>query len=168
MALRGLAEAYPDALSYKEVERTAQARVSLTAPACANETDQLLGELVSLYMHQLVGVCAHPRHFPLQLAQKPSATRLACVQAGAGLGHVSTAWHTPMGLDDFAQRFVLCLDGTRTLKTLSELMLDDIINSRLTLEQPIADRDTLTVLVQENCQRLLTTLQRHGILQPEA
>jgi len=163
-ALRVLADAYPDALGYEEIERAAQARVS---QASAAETDQLLGELVTLYLHQFVGVSAQPRHFQRQLAQYPCASRLARAQAGAGLGHVSTIWHMPMGLDDFAQRFVLYLDGTRTLAMLAERMLDDIVDGRLALEQPVTDRNALAELMEENCRRLLATLQRHGILQPE-
>jgi len=167
-ALRVLAEAYPDALGYEELERAAQARVSRDAPASAAETDHLLAELVTLYLHQFVGVSAQPRRFHRQLAQRPCASRLARAQAGAGIGHVSTVWHMPMGLDDFAQRFVLYLDGTRTQATLTEQMLDDIVNDRLVLEQPVADRNALAVMVAENCRRLLGTLQRHGILQPDA
>ena len=72
-----------------------------------------------------------------------------------------------MGLDDFAQRFVSYLDGTRTQAELTEQMLDDIVHGRLALEQPIADRNALAVMVVENCRRLLDTLQRHGLLQPE-
>lgn len=166
-ALRVLADSYPDALSYKEVERAAQARVAQAIPVRADETDQLLGELVSLYMHQFVGASLEPRNFPPPVANKPCAIRLARVQSGAGLGHVSTAWHMPMGLDNFAQRFILYLDGTRTLETISGLLLDEILSSRLVLDQPITDRNTLAAMVDQNCRRLLATLQRHGLLQPE-
>ena len=167
-ALRVLAEAYPDALAYEEIERAARARVAETAPARAAETDHLLGELVTLYLHQFVGASAQPCRFPPRLAQHPCASRLARAQAGAGLRHVSTVWHMPMGLDDFAQRFIVYLDGTRTLSTLAERMLDDIVAGRLVLDQPIAERGALAAMVDENCRRLLGTLQRHGILQPEA
>ncbi len=167
-ALRVLAEAYPDSLGYDEIERAAQARVSRDRPACATETDHLLGELASLCLHQFVGLSAEPRGFQRQLELRPCASRLARAQADAGIGHVSTVWHVPMGLDDFAQRFILYLDGTRTQATLMEQILDDIVNGRLALEQPIADRNALAVMVEANCRRLLDTLQRHGILQPDA
>jgi SAM-dependent methyltransferase len=166
-ALRVLAEAYPDALGYDEIERAAQERVSRDAPAVAAETDHLFGELVTLALHQFVGMSAQPRRFQRQLAQRPCASRLARAQAGAGLGHVSTIWHMPMGLDDFAQRFINYLDGTHTLSMLTERMLDDIVDGQLALAQPITDRSALAVQVEENCRRLLGTLQRHGILQPE-
>ena len=117
--------------------------VSRDAPAVAAETDHLFGELVTLALHQFVGMSAQPRRFQRQLARRPCASRLARAQAGAGLGHVSTIWHMPMGLDDFAQRFINYLDGTHTLSMLTERMLDDIVDGRLALAQPIADRACL-------------------------
>lgn len=165
-ALEVLAQHYPDALACEPLTREAAARLPASAAARAAEHEHLLAELVGLYLRQYVGVSAAPQRFARAALDKPRASALARAQAAAGLGHIATVRHMPMGLDVFAERFITYLDGTRGLDAVSEALTRDIAQGRLRVDQPAADPAALRAAVRANCERLLAAFARHGVLGP--
>jgi hypothetical protein len=127
----------------------------------------LLAELVSLYLRQCLGVSPRPRRFARGARERPRATALARAQAAAGLGHVATVRHLPMGLDAFAQRLVGYLDGSRTQAQIIDTLTRDILDGRLTIEGAGGDRGVVRDAVGANAERLLDVFARHGVLMPE-
>jgi methyltransferase-like protein len=164
-ALEVLAQHYPDALACEPLTREAAARLPANAAARAAEHDHLLAELVGLYLRQYVGVSAAARRFPRGAIDEPRANALARAQAAAGLGHIATVRHMPMGLDAFAERLVMYLDGTRPPAAIIEALTHDIAQGRLRVDQPAADPAALTAAVRANCERLLAAFARHGVLE---
>jgi methyltransferase-like protein len=164
-ALEVLAQHYPDALACEPLTREAAARLPANAAERAAEHDHLLAELVGLYLRQYVGVSAAARRFSRGAIDKPRANALARAQAAAGLGHIATVRHMPMGLDAFAERLVTYLDGTRRPAAIIEALTHDIAQGRLRVDQPAADPAAMTAAVRANCERLLAAFARHGVLE---
>lgn len=164
-AVLALTDAYPDAVDYASLRSEARSRVQAAGgPTGEDDPDALLTELVRLYLRQFAGASAAPRKFFRTVSERPCATTLARAQATLGLGHAASARHLPMGLDAFAMRLLSRLDGTHTQSGLSALLVDDIAQGRLQLDPAPPDPASLTALVTENCQRLLATFARHGLL----
>ncbi|BAU49026.1 methyltransferase [Sulfurifustis variabilis] len=161
-ALAVLAEGYPDAVDFGTLAREARHRAA-GAPS-AGETDHLLGELVGLYLRQFTGLRMAPERFARPRADRPRATALALAQADAGLGHLATVRHMPLGLDAFAVRLVTYLDGSRTRAELVDRMTGDIVEGRLSVGAPLPDEEALRRAVAENCGHLLAEFARHGVL----
>lgn len=159
-----LAEAYPDAVDFAAL--AAEARERAAGSPGAGETDHLLGELVGLYLRQLAGLRTAPERFPRPRAARPRATALARAQVAAGLGHVATVRHMPLGLDAFAARLVGYLDGSRTPSEAADALARDIAEGRLRLEVPPAGAEALRRAVEENVERLLAEFARHGVFEP--
>jgi methyltransferase-like protein len=160
-ALELLAQHYPGALSWEALWQQAAARL----PARAAEQEHLLAELVGLYLRQFVGVSTVAQQFPRPAIDRPRASALARAQAAAGLGHIATVRHLPMGLDAFAERLLSYLDGTRGLAAIVEELTRDIVQGRLRVDQGGADPATVAAAVRANCERLIAAFARHGVLQ---
>lgn len=165
-AIDVLSEAYPDSVPFATLARAAQARVA--GSSRAGQADHLLGELVGLCFRQYLGFRRAPERFARGQAQRPRANALARAQAAGGLGHVATARHMPLGLDAFATRLLGLLDGSRTRGELVDRLTDDIREGRLRLAAAVTGEDALRRAVAENCERLLTEFERHGVLETPA
>ncbi|MBI5612691.1 MAG: methyltransferase regulatory domain-containing protein, partial [Gammaproteobacteria bacterium] len=164
-AVLALADAYPDAVDYATLRIEARSRVQAAGgPHGADDPDALLTELVRLYLRQFAGASAAPRKLFHAVGERPHATALARTQAAMGLGHAASARHLPMGLDAFAMRLLAQLDGTHSRDELAAILVNDIVQGRLQLDPAPADRTALAAIVAENCQRLLATFARHGLL----
>ena len=156
-----LGERHPDALAFGELAEAAAGRVK---GACREQRAHLLGELVGLYLRQVVGLSFSPQQYPHTVSARPCASRLARAQAAAGIGHVATPRHMPMGLDAFAARLVTYLDGTRSVEQIAATLTRDVAAGKLRIEG--APRGTgLAKLIQDNCARLLRQFARHGVLE---
>jgi SAM-dependent methyltransferase/methyltransferase-like protein len=164
-AVLALTDAYPDAVDFTSLRSEAQARVQAAGgPAGDDDADALLTELTRLYLRQFAGVSAAPQKIFHAVTDCPRATALARAQAAMGLGHAASARHLPMGLDAFAMRLLSRLDGRHTRNELAAMLAVDITQGRLQLDPATSERAALVPLVTENCQRLLATFARHGLL----
>jgi SAM-dependent methyltransferase len=158
-ALQVLADAYPDAVAFDALAAQAQQRLPGTA---ASARDELLGELTGLYLRQYIGVRPGPEHYPRRIGERPRMTALARAEVDSGTGSVSTFRHMPMGLDEFAQRLVQLLDGSRTLSDIHAQLAQEIRAGQLLAEVSVTG--SLESMVQENTERLLAAFARHGLL----
>jgi SAM-dependent methyltransferase len=166
-ALLELGACYPDAVAYEALLAGAQARVR-AAGGPAEESAALLPELVRLYLRHAIGVAPQPQQMAPPASTRPCASALARAQAGAGLGHVASLRHMPMGLDAFAARLLALLDGTRTRDELVAALVADVSTGRLRLATPALEAAELAATIEANVERLLATFARHGILAPPA
>lgn len=156
-----LGERHPDALAFSELAEAAAERVQ---GPYREQRAHLLGELVGLYLRQVVGLSVVPQQYPHAVSVRPCASLLARVQAAVGLGHVATVRHMPMGLDDFAMQLMTYLDGTRNGDQIAAALGRDIAAGELRIEG--APRGTaLAKLIHDNCARLLHQFARHGVLE---
>lgn len=156
-----LSERHPDALGFRELVDAAAVRVK---GECRTQHDHLLGELVGLYLRQVIGLSFAPASYFHAVSARPLASRLARAQAAARIGHVATVRHMPMGLDAFAMRLVAYLDGTRSVDAIVAALERDIVAGELRIEG--APRGAaLLGLIRANCERLLQQFARHGVLE---
>jgi hypothetical protein len=127
----------------------------------------LIGELFSLYIHGAVKLDITLQQFYHEVPERPLATLLARAQAEMGLAHLATARHTTTEIDPFAARLVSYLDGTRARGEIIEHLVGDILDRQdLKISDAMpTDRARLTSQVAANCDRLLQSFARHGILQ---
>jgi len=160
-AALALSERHPDALAFAELSEMAAARVK---GKCREQHEHLLGELVGLYLRQVVGLSVVPDRYFRTVSEKPRASRLARAQATARIGHVATVRHMPMGLDAFAMRLVTYLDGARGISALAEQLTRDAVAGELAIEGAPTGAE-LAGLIRGNCERLLRQFARHGILE---
>ena len=160
-AVLALSERHPDALAFDDLVAAAVARVKGKYRA---QHDHLLGELVGLYLRQVVGLSFAPTQHFHGVSERPLASRLARAQAAARVGHVATVRHMPMGLDAFAMRLVTYLDGTRTVDQLVSALGRDIAAGELRIEGAPSGAE-LVGLIRTNCTRLLQQFARHGVLE---
>lgn len=156
-----LTDRHPDALAFAEL---AEAGARYVQGPCREQREHLLGELVGLYLRQVVGLSFAPQQHPRTVTARPCASRLARVQAAAGLGHVATPRHMPMGLDDFAMRLVTYLDGTRSVEQITATLTRDVAAGKLRIEGAPPGTG-LAKLIQDNCTRLLRQFARHGVIE---
>jgi len=169
-ALTCLAEAYPDALAFDVVAAEAKRLVSAAgASPFLDQLDALRAELFSLYANQAIGLHTRPRRMFHAIPERPRATALARAQAEGG--HLATAWHATLKIDNFAGRLVSYLDGTRTPDQLATQLGADVLSGALAVPgEPVPNRDKLTAQVAANDRRLLDVFARQGLLehvQPE-
>ena len=167
-ALRRLFQIYPDAISFPELLESARRQVAAEGgDAHLDRTDALHGELFNLFAHQAIGFTLGQQQVFHKLTERPQATKLARAQAGAALGHVATARHTTLTLDEFATRLLTYLDGTRTQQELVQRLMEEIEAGELALEKPAGTRrgtNGARAEVAANCARLLDVFARFGIL----
>lgn len=156
-----LSERHPDALDFDVLAEEAARRAK---GPCREERDHLLGELVGLYLRQVVGIGPAPQAYVRTVSARPRANALARMQAETGLGHIATVRHMPMALDAFALRLVATLDGVRSREALVDQLTRDVAEGVLRIED--APRgDALKPAIRTNCQHLLAQFARHGILE---
>ena len=168
-ALIYLWQKFPDSLPFETVYRDAREKVIDQGDRqYADQTDQFIGELFNLYVHQAIAASPRAQHFFRQLTSRPKATRLARSQAYSNLGHLATARHSVIQLDAFSTRLVTYLDGRLTREELTEALTSDVLKDDLPL---FADNERLSAAGQietqiaANCERLLLLLAFNGVLE---
>ena len=166
-ALVELGERHPDAVAFPELAARARDRVRAAGGADTDENALLL-ELVRLYLRQYIGAALTAERFPRAAGSRPRATRLARAQALAGLGHVATRRHKPMGVDAFVTALLGHLDGCHDRNALVSLLHRDIAAGRLRLDTPRPGRPVEQSVIAANVEHALGMLAHHGILEPEA
>lgn len=166
-ALLYLGSRYPDAVAFDALAAVARETVAAQGGARhADESGHLFGELFSLFLHEAVGASTRAETYP-QHGDRPKASALARAQAAAGLGHVATARHTTLSLDELAVHLMGLLDGTRTLDDLARSLTEAIGKDPRQLPQwreLSKDPRRLEHKVRQACARLLTLFARQGIL----
>jgi len=164
-ALLELSERHPDAVAFPELAARADARVR-AAGGSDEDRAALLLELLRLFLRQFIGATLKPERFARAARTRPRATPLARAQAQAGLGHVATRRHQPMGVDAFVTGLLGHLDGRHDRDQLVALLHKDIASGQLALETATArvNREEIAV----NVERMLELFAQHGILEPES
>ena len=166
-ALMELTERYPDAVAFPELAAAAAVRLRAAGNATAAEDlNGLLSELFLLFTHQAVGMTPLARRLARGDAARPRAHALARAQAAQQIGHLATARHSTILLDDFSARLVEYLDGNRTVPEIIRQLTDDIRAQRLVLPglKPAAP-EKLQAQVGANVERFLQLFARQGILE---
>ncbi len=165
-ALRHLAEVFPDSVAFEELYHRADAALR-AAGASGGGADELLEDLVGLYVRAAVGLDVAPRRLRVVPGERPTASRLARLQAGGG--ELVTPRHATLRLDPWLARLVTELDGTRTAEQAGERLTGDLLDARaLPLTAGHAgnpDRARLARELAENCTRLVDRLARNGLLE---
>lgn len=167
-ALQHLAERYPDAIAFDELITSAQALVVREgASKYAEDSDALLGELISLFAHQAIRLWPQPRHIDTPLSDRPRLNALARQQVRLKLGHLATVSHTTLSLDAFSAKLAALLDSHRGTKELAELMILAIEQGEISLEGSgkRLESTRLKANVAVNIQRLLSLFAREGVLE---
>ncbi len=162
-ALLCLAEAYPDAVAYPELEEAALQRA-----AGAREWDVagLIEELFSLYAHRAIHLVTARETVYHGLSSHPRAHALARAQAGAYLGHLATVRHTVLDVDPLAGQLVQLMDGTRNL---DELVAELVVylahhTARAVVKGGAAELPPDGQLLA-GCKHLMELFARHGLLE---
>ncbi len=168
-ALLHLYRVYPDAVSFLDLLDIARRHVAgQGGHAHIERVDALRGELFNLFAHQAIGLTLTPQPVFHDLTEQPRATSLARAQAARALGHVATARHTTLTVDDFATRLLCYLDGTRTQAELVQQLQADISGGDLAVGEAPTGRKgdgSSAADVAANCTRLLHLFARLGILE---
>ncbi len=167
-ALLHLASIYPAAITLPELIAAAQSLAAARGgKRYAEQSEHLIGELFSLYAHQMVRLAATPRSFGAPDTARPRANRLAQLQASAGLGHAATPRHGVVQLDPFAAQLLQLADGSRSQSDLAAAMQRLIEEGRIEIgdagRRP--DRNRLAASVASNVQRLIGVFARQGLLE---
>jgi len=163
-ALQELASQYPNALSFQELSRLARLRIPIERRSELDD-DELLVELVRLYLFQHVGVSLQAETLQSAMPARPRASKLARAQVVAGLGHIATRRHKPMGIDQFIAALVQRMDGTLDPHGLATALSDDLASGRLVVEDREGGRRVPGHVVAANVQRALAMLARHGAIE---
>ncbi|CAK0748414.1 Methyltransferase-like protein [Gammaproteobacteria bacterium] len=163
-ALAHLAEIYPDAITYPDLEKNAVHRVAFNGANQWN-LEQLNGELFSLYAHRAVRLTSTPETFYHGLPVRPRSHALAQAQAAARLEHLATVRHTTLEIDPLAGQLIQLMDGNRTLEELTEALIIHL--ARHTAREVV--RGGVPELPQDGqllagCRRLAELFARHGLL----
>jgi SAM-dependent methyltransferase len=110
----------PAALSWAELWRRTAGRLQGGGVELAEQgRAALAARLLSLFLVNVVAFHAGPTRFTLEPGERPVASRLARLQAGAG-APVCNRRHRTTDLDPFALALLTLLDGTRDQRALAE------------------------------------------------
>lgn len=166
-ALLELGERHPDALAFSDLVTRARLRLQAEGGDDTVPDEDLLMELVRLYLHQQIGASPEAEQVPRAGLNRPCASGLARAQAAAGNGHVSTRRHKPMGIDAFVTALLRHLHGRHHRSELADLLYEDVVAGRLELDHEIPAGAALRSAMQANVGRMLAMLAHHGVLEPE-
>lgn len=161
---------HPACLPLPEWLAGAQARLHAAgADRYENDTGPCLTELFTLYARrQLI---ARPERHDTRRREPgpPRASALARTLAATGSGHVVTAFHATLDLDNLARRMILLLDGSRSAEQIAGELLEEVRSGRLPPPAGINvekwTEDKLRRRMQAACRDLLARLARYGILE---
>ena len=160
-ALLHLAAAYPDAVPFPDLAAAAQHHLLASgAPQFADQAGHLFGELFGLFARQAVRACPRAERFDTRVPARPRLNALARAQAEMNLGHLATARHGTVALDDFAGRLARLLDGSRGVEELAAAMSAAVEGGELRVETGGA---RIAAKVAANVERLLAVFARQGL-----
>jgi len=165
-ALSYLAEIYPDAVSYNELEEHAIHRVAL-AGANTWSFEQLIGELFSLFAHRALRLTLYPEKLYFGIPEYPRAYSLARAQAALRSEYLATVRHTTLEIDHLAGQLLQLMDGTRTVEQLADELVVHLAHhtARQVVRGGIPELPQAGQLLA-GCQRLTNLFARHGLLEP--
>jgi len=166
-----LSTRFPDSMTLAEMLPAACQRVATAGGGgLAQDLDAALPELFSLFAHHSIGVRPSPRRLSHPALDRPWIWPLALAQIAAGTRRITTANHTNLDLDAFAQHLLGYLDGSRTPGEIAAAMTDDLLGGRLTPPQALGTkpwpRHKLLARTQVAVDELIALFARHGILRP--
>jgi methyltransferase-like protein/cyclopropane fatty-acyl-phospholipid synthase-like methyltransferase len=172
-AMLCLAEAWPRALTFSELREHARARLQPDfqpdAAAIAKDAQTLGQCLLTCYTSassSLLELHVHPARFVMEIAEKPTASPLARLQATAG-PHATNLRHETVRLSDFERQLVIVLDGSRDRDALVTALADVVQRGVLTVrenQQPITDPQRLRLILQAALQEELPRLAKFALL----
>jgi methyltransferase-like protein/SAM-dependent methyltransferase len=123
-----LARRWPEALSFAELLRLAQAELgkgpSAPDPAGLAPRDILASDLLQSYAAGLIELRAMPQPFVVRPGNRPTVSPLARWQAARGLPQVTTLRHDMAKVDANLGRLLTLLDGTRDREAIYRTVLE--------------------------------------------
>jgi len=163
-ALAHLAEVYPDAVPYQELEDIAIHDVA-RAGAIGWNSAQLIEELFSLYAHHALRLTLKPEKIYAAIPERPQAHSLARAQALAQFTHLTTIRHTTLEIDPLSGQLIQLMDGTRTLEELAADLMIYLAHhtARAIVRGGIPEIPTDTQFLA-GCRHLVELFARHGLL----
>jgi methyltransferase-like protein/SAM-dependent methyltransferase len=156
-ALVTLADAWPRAVPFAELERTVCERVGYEPGAMARLDDALL----QCYLADLIELQAGPTRAEAVPGERPATTALARLQAAAG-GRVTNLRHKSLELDPQLRLLVTLLDGVRDRNAVVEGLAEVVQVNRD--GKPIEDPEELRRILRPALDSALTGLARAGLL----
>lgn len=148
----------------------AQSRLQAAgADRYATDTGPCLTELFTLFARRCLIACPSPHHAPRHKGAAPSASGLSRALVAAGSGHVVTAYHATLDLDNLAAQMIARLDGRRSLEQIAEELLDEVRSGHLPAPTGIHvekwSDEKLRKRMQMTYRELLARFARYGILE---
>jgi hypothetical protein len=152
-ALAQLAQSYPTALAYTDLEAAARRQVAAQGdPRLAAQGEQLFGELFKLFAEGLVRATPVPGGTVPGAGELPRASALA--QAEAARGRLVDRRHQSLRIEDSLAGFIALLDGRHGR--------DELIRA---LPPPAGARRTPSGGTTQELDNLLARLARLGLFQ---
>jgi SAM-dependent methyltransferase len=119
-AFMELLSRWPASLSWDELWRGCQARLAEGGIATGEGTRAALGQaMLRLFWSNLVALHAGPLPFTTAVSERPTASRLARLQASAGVP-ICSRRHRTVSLAPFDEALLTLLDGTRDKMAIAE------------------------------------------------
>jgi methyltransferase-like protein len=163
---------YPDCLPLEELMPGAVSAVAAAGGgAYANQVDECLAELFSLFAHRGLTARLAPLRTRRGIPERPRADALALAQVQAGSHRVATLHHGNLDLDSFALRLLTLLDGTRSVESAAAQLAEELAAGDLMPPPGVQPRqwnpERLAERTRAAAADLTALFARYGVLEPE-
>jgi len=168
-ALVYLSEIWPRTASFDElvdqaVDRLAHAGVPIM-PRRGEEVENLAIVLFRAFAASHVTLHLHPPRLTTRVGDRPEASAVARQQARAKRSTVTNLCHGMVSLeDDIVRRFLVLVDGTRTIDQLVADLNRILAAEEPTGREPEGDGSCRSAITRESVERNLAMLARLGLL----
>ncbi len=170
-ALTTLAESFPQAIPFTDLQRIARERVAAAgrpdAVASPAQDAELLGsDILSCYAAGIVELRAEAPPLVTAVGERPQADTFARLQATAGR-QVTNRRHEIVALDELSRQLLPHLDGTADhaalLETMTRIAQTDALQVRKGTE-PIRDPQTIRTVLDQALRESYLRLAASGLL----
>jgi SAM-dependent methyltransferase/methyltransferase-like protein len=166
-AITYICSQWPGAVSFAQIMDELERRKESKFPKAkrADQAAVIVAALKQAYFAGVVSLRVRPPVVANRVSEQPAISQLARAQIRFG-SSVSTQLHRSMKIPDAASRhFMLLLDGTRDLETLSSEMIDFTKTSQPEPDQASGeDANSFRTGVRERVKNNLYSLMRAGML----
>ena len=168
-ALLHLGEVWPRAAPFHDLVEQALARLAGAAGPLADARDEQVEALTTVLFRAFaarhVSLLLHPPPLTTAISERPEASAVARYQARTASSTVTNLCHGAVSMeDDLVRRFLVLVDGTRTVEQLvADLNVGLLRDNRTDTERSEAESGHPSV-TRESVERNLAMLARLGLL----
>jgi methyltransferase-like protein len=157
--MRVLTEHWPRSVAFQDLERTLREQLATDS--------QALGEaILRLHAANVLDLSAHEPEFVTELAEHPTASPMARIQAEAG-PRTTNLRHRTVELGAFERLVLRQLDGRRDRSAILDALVEAGITGQLQLQhdgQPITERARLREIFEKSLGPCLQGLANSALL----